>query len=321
MKKANPALVGAFVIGGIALAVGLVVAFGGGRFFADTERYVLFFDGSVTGLTRGSAVKLRGVEIGEVLEVSAIVGDAPRLEDPETEIEVLTEVIIQIDRSRFKRYGRVIPREQRSQVLSEAGLRGRLELQSIVTGQLYVGFDFHPETEARLAGASDEYPELPTIPSLTQEISSTIRALVARIQKMPLEDIMDNLNEAIAAIRDLARSPDLANAITHLDEALVSARSTLDSTRGTVVDARKLINNVDGKVEPVADSAVGALDQARTTLASVDTAVHPESDVRYELSVALEELAEAARAIRLLADFVERNPNALVFGRRGGGGS
>lgn len=94
----------------------------------------------------------------------------------------------------------------------------------------------------------------------------------------------------------------------------------MTDARGTVVDARKLINNVEGQVEPLSDSAVGALDQARTTLASVDTAVQPQSDVRYELSVALEELAEAARAIRLLADYVERNPNSVVFGRGSGGG-
>ncbi len=312
MKKANPALVGAFVLGAIALAVGVLIAFGGGRFFAETERYVLFFDGSVNGLTQGSPVKLRGVVIGEVVEVSAIVRDEVRL-------DVLNEVIVQIDRSRFKRFGPVIPMEDRSRVLTEAGLRGRLELQSIVTGQLYVGLDFHPGTEGKLLGVNDEYPELPTIPSLTQELSNTARALVARVQQLPIEEIVGNLNEAVAAIRDLARSPDLANAIVHLDEALVSARGALDDARGTVVDVRKLVNDVDGQA--LSNSAVGALDQARTTLASVDTAVQPQSDVRYELSVALEELTEAARAIRLLADYMERNPNALVFGRGRAGGS
>jgi len=73
--------------------------------------------------------------------------------------------------------------------------------------------------------------------------------------------------------------------------------------------------DVDGRVAPVADSAVKALDQARDALAGVDSAVRPGSDERYQLTLALEELTQAARSIRLLADTVQRNPSSLVFGR------
>jgi paraquat-inducible protein B len=114
-------------------------------------------------------------------------------------------------------------------------------------------------------------------------------------------------------------SPDLEAALAELDETVSEVRVTVTDAREMVADARRLVNDVDAQVAPVADSAVGALDEARTTLASIDGAVQPGSDVRHELTQALEELTEAARAIRRLADYVERNPRSLVFGRESGG--
>jgi paraquat-inducible protein B len=300
MKKANPAAVGAFVLGAIALVLIGAIALGSGTFLHHTQRFVLFFDGSVNGLSVGSPVKLRGVEIGTVLQVNAL-SDATRK-------DIVNEVVIEVDPARLKRVGASIDVERRTQQLVENGMRARLELQSLVTGQLYIGFDFYPDAPLRLAGLDPAYPELPTIPSVTEEVADTARAFIARLQGLPLEDIAKNLDAALAGVAELAQSPDLRNAIAQLD-------ATLADIRHTVRDAGRLVVNVDGRVAPVADSAVKALDEVRTTLASLDSAVKPGSDERYRLAVALDEVAEAARSIRLLADTVQRNPSSLVFGR------
>lgn len=277
MKKANPAAVGAFVVGAIVLLVVGIVALGGANLFAETVRYVLFFEASVNGLTVGSPVKVQGVEVGTVIEVNAL-ADASKM-------EVVNEVVIEVDRSRFKRTG-----DQRqirtTDFLIEQGLRARLETQSIVTGQLYVGLDFYPDTEVRLTGNESGYDEIPTIPSLTAELENTVRRFFARLKGAPLEEIMVHLDSTLEGISNIVNSPDLKAAVAQLDD--------------TVKDARSAINRAD------------------ETLASVDSAVEPDSDVRYQLSVALDELAGAARAIRLLADYIERNPNSVVFGRAQG---
>ena len=143
---------------------------------------------------------------------------------------------------------------------------------------------------------------------MTEEFAGTARAFIARLKELPLEDIAKNLDNALAGVEKLTQSPDLAAAVAGLDETVLAVR-------GTMTDARKVLADVDGRVGPVADSAVKALDQARDTLAGVDSAVHPGSDERYQLTLALGEVTEAARAIRLLADTVQRNPSSLVFGR------
>jgi paraquat-inducible protein B len=108
-----------------------VITLGSGTFIRKTQRFVLFFDGSVNGLTVGSPVKIRGVEIGSVVEVNAIADTTRR--------ETLNEVVIEIDPSRLKRVGPPLEAVEAARVMIEAGLRARLELQSLVTGQLYVG--------------------------------------------------------------------------------------------------------------------------------------------------------------------------------------
>jgi paraquat-inducible protein B len=312
MKKANPAAVGAFVLGAVALVLVGVIALGSGTFLRDTQRFVLFFDGSVNGLTVGSPVKIRGVEIGRVLEVNALA--------EATRVEVVNEVVIEIDPERFKRTGPARNTVKQARALVEAGLRGRLEVQSFVTGQLYVGFDFHPKEPVKLMGIESEYPELPTIPSVGQEVSETVRGLVARIQKLPLEKIVQELDRTLTSVANLVDSPDLAAAIAGLDDTVSEADAALVEAREMLTDTRRLVGDVDARVGPVADSAVSALDEARAALASIDGAVQPGSDVRYQLTLTLEEVAEAARAIRILADYVERNPSSLVFGRTSGSG-
>jgi paraquat-inducible protein B len=313
VKKANPAAIGAFVLGTVALVIVGVITLGSGTFFRDTQRYVLYFDGSVNGLTVGSPVKIKGVEIGTVLQVNAIVNT--------NTTTVVNEVVIEIDQDRFKRIGpEVASPLERAKMLVEEGMRARLDVQSFVTGQLFVGFDFYPNTPAKLLGLDHEYPELPTIPSLTEEVSSTVRSLVARLQKFPLEEISQHLEGSLAGIDKLVNSPDLTNAVAELDETVTGARAAVTEARGALADARRLVNDVDGRVDPLFASAADALDQARATLATVEGAVEPGTPIRFELTRALDELADAARAIRRLADYVERNPSSIVFGRDSGGG-
>ena len=75
-KRINPTRIGVFVVGAIALAVAAVIVFGGGRFFAEKETYISFFEGSVFGLNQGAAVNCRGVRIGSVTDIKLQIGRA-----------------------------------------------------------------------------------------------------------------------------------------------------------------------------------------------------------------------------------------------------
>jgi paraquat-inducible protein B len=302
-RSASPAAVGAFVLGAIALAIGGVIFFGGGHWLADVERYVIYFEGSVNGLQVGSPVKMEGVPIGEVCEIRLIA-------DVTEGLEAYSQTVIEIDSNRFERRGMLTASvSDRLKRLIDAGLRARLELQSLITGQLYVSLELLPDSEVRLVGLpGTPHPEIPAVPTVAEEILATVRAALQRLQELPFEEVVEKLNSVITGIDRFVNDPELSGAVANLN-------ATLGEARGAVADARVLIRDFDRKVDPIADSAVAALDQAQQTLASAERSVAPDSALAYQLAQALRELTDAARAMRELAVYLERNPNSVVFGR------
>jgi paraquat-inducible protein B len=306
MKQANPTAVGAFVLGGLALVIAGVVFFGGGRLFADTDRYVIYFDGSVNGLQVGSPVKLQGVEVGEVVSIHAMADTA--------HWEISTETLIEIDRARFEQRGpRVSDPVEREKRLVAGGLRARLDVQSLITGQLYVSLLVLPGSEARLVGPEDRpYPEIPAVPSTSQEVQRVVRSAVEKFEELPIQDIFQKVDGILGALNQILEQARVEETVTNLNEAIVDAR-------GAIGDVRRVLGNVDAQVAPLAQSAIGTLDEARRALESAQSTVSPDSAVAYRLNQALQDLSDAARALRQLAVFLERNPNSVVFGRSPGG--
>ena len=307
MKQANPTLVGAFVLGGLALVVAGVLFFGGGRLFAETDRYVIYFDGSVNGLQVGSPVKLEGVEIGQVLSIHASADTA--------NWEVSTETVIAIDRARFTQRGpRIADPVEREKAMIAGGLRARLDVQSLITGQLYVSLLVAPDSEARVVGPPDKpYPEIPAVPSTSQEVQRVVRSAVEKFDELPIQDIFAKVDGILAAVNRIVEQGRIEETVANLNE-------TIGEARGALGDVRRVLRSVDGKIDPVAASAIATLDEARRALEAAQSTVNPDSAVAFRLGETLRELSDAARALRELAVFLERNPNSVVFGRSPGGG-
>lgn len=306
MKQANPTLVGAFVLGGLALVVGGVLFFGGGRLFAERDRYLVYFDGSVNGLQVGSPVKLQGVEVGQVVSIHAIADTA--------HWEVHTETVIDLDRARFEQRGpRIADPAEREKAMVAGGLRARLDVQSLITGQLYVSLLVLPGSEARIVGPPDKrYPEIPSVPSTSQEVQRVVRSAVEKFEELPIQDIFERVDAILIAVNRIVEQGRVEETVANLNDAISEAR-------GAIVEARQVLRSIDGKIAPVASSAIAALDEARSALESARTTVSPESAVAFRLNETLAELSGAARALRELAVFLERNPNSVVFGRSPGG--
>ena len=155
-------------------------------------------------------------------------------------------------------------------------------------------------------GGDPRYPELPAIPTTLEQLEAKARKLLSQLAELPLDEIVANLNASLISFDQLISDPALASAIQELNHTLVG-------TRAAVGDARKLVQNLDAQVEPLADSTRGTLDRASDALASVE----PGSPLNHQLGTALQELSEAAQALRALATTLEQQPNALLFGRTG----
>lgn len=346
-KKANPTLIGVFVLGAAALAVASVAYFGSGNFGRRAEKYVLFFDGSLQGLTVGAPVQFRGVRIGSVVDIFI------RYHADDQHVDTPVYVEIEADRVEWvqgqPQKGEVLPQ------MIERGLRAQLVTQSFVTGMLAVQLDFHPGKPAIINGADKRYLEIPTIPSTLEEITRTL-------QNLPLEEMMNDLRHAVQGLDEIVRSPALSAAISSFQSAAADIgilaqninqqvapvagslmdtatdiRSTLaqagarisaaeTSLSETLLEYKKLAENANGQIEPLATSlksaageAQSALRQSRQTIEELQRVVARDSELHYNLMSALTELATAARSVQMLADSLERNPESLLRGKPGDG--
>lgn len=326
-KKANPKLIGAFVVGAVVLATIGVIVFGSGKFFEEKHRWVLFFPGSVKGLTTGAPVTLKGVQVGTVTDVKVVI-------DRET-VTFQTPVYVEVLPDRVKDIGEYSPAEKNRiaadpdesmKLLVERGLRAKLELQSLVTGKLQVAFDMYPDTPVNMVGLDKKVPELPTIPMAMEQLAKTL-------ENLPIQEIVEDTRKTMAAIEKLATSPELTEAVTALNNTLqdvgklarnldgrVGPLST--SIEGTMKDTQKLVQNVNAQVEPTfADlqetlkTAQTAMKKAEVALTSVSDVVDADSTLMYELTSAIKELQVMAQSINALAGYLQRQPDSLIRGK------
>ncbi|MDD5282271.1 MAG: MlaD family protein [Candidatus Omnitrophica bacterium] len=208
MRKANKTLIGAFVVGAVVLLIIAVIVFGSGMLFKQSDKYVLFFDGSVKGLSEGASVIFRGVKIGNVNNI--------RLLYDEKEKSVLIPVIIDVELSRVKGVPDKLGYPDYKKLIEE-GLQAKLEIQNFITGQLIIGLDFYPDRPAKTYGIIKEYPELPALP-----ISPDIFDIM---NKIPIVKIADDLEQTVSGINRLVNSEGVAELEKTLREVSQAARS------------------------------------------------------------------------------------------------
>ncbi|HLF98819.1 MAG TPA: MlaD family protein [Methylococcaceae bacterium] len=315
--KTNPALVGAFFLGALALLIGGILIFSQGA-FKHLPHYIVYFDESVNGLNVGAPVKLRGANVGKVVNV-VVMSD-------QHGARVVTPVIIELDPSTILDFeGQPLKTIHRSaEELARLGLRAQLNLQSLVTGQLYIELDFHPAKRPRFLGenmAYHPYPEIPSIPSSKEEISNTVGEALGEIRKLPVQEVAQATLKTLQHIEQILASQDsqelptsLNKSAKDLDELVLNLNAQTTrltaSLDETLKEANLLMRNANSQLGPALNATAGAMEEARTALASVN-----DKPLQASVERALEELARAARSITVLADYLQRDPNAVLVGK------
>jgi paraquat-inducible protein B len=337
-KQANRMVIGGFVVIAVFLLAASVVVFGSGKFFKKKQLYLMYFDTSIKGLNVGSPVLFQGVPIGSVTHISLrTYTDTVKTEIP---------ITIEVEQGQFEVVGKgnLSPDyRERVQKLIDNGLRAVLGLQSLITGQLVIELDFHPNTPVNLRGTDDRFPEIPTIPSTTER-------LVQTLQKLDLEGMQKDLENALTGIDKLVNDPDLKASIGELKGLLTDARGLVqhldgridplaEGMKATLSDTRRLVNNVNDQVAPTAanfnrtvedfgqlarhadrqlETLSGSLEK---TLAGVRGVMSEDAPLVVELETTLQEISAMARAFRQLAEYLERHPESLIQGKGNAGGN
>ena len=237
-KQANPKLVGAFVLGAVTLLVAAVVLLADGGFWRERPSYVMYFEGSATGLQVGSLVVFRGVKIGTVHSIGLSVD--------EQSLNFLVPVVIRTDEYAMKNLdGDTVALSDltENKDLIKRGLRGRLKTLSFLTGQLYIDLDFYPDKPATYHGKDNGMREIPTLPTEVEELTN-------KLDKLNVEKLVDDISTISASVRSLRA---------------MSGEDSVTTTR---------------------------------------------------LNAVLKETTAAARALRVLAEAIETQPESLLSGRR-----
>jgi paraquat-inducible protein B len=352
-KQANKTAIGVFVVGAVILAVAAIIVFGSGKFFVKKELFVAYFQGSVKGLRVGAPVMFRGVKIGEVtkmrlyskrkdmsIEIPVIFNV-----DPDS-IHGVGSVVETDQKSEEQLMDALIKVGLRARLDMQSFVTG----QKMINIDFYPDTPVRLLGGEGIDLGEDIF-EIPTIQTLEQEIGKTLeevpigelaeslRNSLKGIERFVTSDeIAQSLNyfkQTLKEARDLVRhvdgkiDPFFADVEKTLKDAqamLLNVDSQVDPLAGSIIrtsdDARKLVNNVNQRVRPIqADLAKttkslrAALDTAENALGEVNGMVSENSEFRYQIDIFLREITLMARSLRSFADYLERNPDALIRGK------
>lgn len=324
-RQANPTLIGAFVLGALILGAVVVLLLAGGQWFQVRRQHVLYFEGAAQGLQVGASVVFLGVKVGTVKRIQLGL-------DAENH-RFMVPVTIEIDPNMVQsRHGEQVDLRDRKTIrqLVERGLRAQLKMQSLLTGQLYVDLDFHPDKPARFVARDPEVSEIPTIPTAVEEFAS-------KLERFPMDTFLADLAGISRSLNIILSSKEARIIPVRLEATLAHLQSLsarLDSDGGPVltemkvdlIEMRKALEAVRGamvKVGGVAEAGtpmVASLNKAGEELAKTAQALQglagEGSPTVQQLNTALQEIGRAARALRLLAETLEQQPEAVLEGKR-----
>jgi len=241
--------------------------------------WIMNFKGSVRGLSPGAPVEFKGIRIGKVLDIASKF-------DVEMDLaETMIPVLIETEPERYLNIEDIESEEDLHQFadkLVAKGLRGQLATGNLLTGQLFVDIDFHPDSLEQKIDWSGKYPALPTVQQPLEQLADMVSGLVNRIENLPFEQM----------------GKDVQSIIRNLNESIMLTKN--------------LLEKFSAEVEP---EALATLSQAKQTLAAMEDMVSNDSPLNREATRTLEELSNAARSMRVLMDYLEQHPDALIYGK------
>jgi paraquat-inducible protein B len=267
--------------------------------------FLIYFTGTSRGLAVGAPVETLGQQVGSVTGIRLIFnpenGELPKI-----------AVRIELQPERLMR-DREIPDDKLFGVvraLVAKGMRAQLRTANYLTGQMLVGLDLAPDAPAAEASLQDGVIVLPSVEGSFDGIIASVGHLADNLAALPLDQIAKNLSETLASAKELTGSPALRDALQNLS--------------ATLADAQVLIRQVSNGVTPVlkrlpdlAKSMQETIDRTGKLVAAADKTYVGDSSFKRDMERLMSQLSEAARSIRVLADYLDQHPSALLRGRTG----
>ncbi len=315
-QAASAQKIGLFTLGAIAIMVTGVFVFGSKNWFAIEQKIEMVFRGSVKGLSAGSLITFRGVPIGEVQQIEIVTTN----DNTEINIRVIGKLVV-----REKGEASSIRREMLKVLddLVERGVAAQLVSESIVTGRLQVQLEFYRNLPRFSPPSQYGYPVIPTVPSDIEIIGKTVEKLISYIHSLDLKTVGEKMTNIVEGIDKLINSEqaqsttrELAAAMKHLNNIL----QTIDEEKAGFANELLTTTQSLRQAANAATSSLTLLDQTLTqatqTLNTYERLVLPGSDISNTVIATMTALERAADQVRQLAETLQRNPEAILAGKK-----
>lgn len=314
MKPPSARLVGLFVIGAVVLAVAAVLTFASGSLFASRYPFVVYFQQSVAGLDVGAPVKFMGVRVGTVRSVSLSLTDRERSLD-----EVRIPVIFEVDQTLLLQRGLArlsLADTLRLRELIEEGMRVELGVESFVTGKKYISLVVRPDVIPDLVNdPTVPFVELPAIRATgLEDLESNVRQALGRLVVLEVDSILNQVSRTLETL-DRVAGQDLTRTLDQLPGTLARADSTLDALRVMALRMDTGMEPLQNTLTEALQGANGASLELRNTLQALQVVTGAESPLVARLEETLNRLGAAGYAVEALAEYLSRNPDAILRGR------
>lgn len=265
--------------------------------FTVREPYIADFEGSTRGLRPGAPVEIRGLRIGAVSDVGLVYDAAAD--------RILVRALLEFEPGRLRAVdsvtGEPMPRQDTAELVAH-GLRAQLKTGNLLTGDLFVDVDFHPDAPPARMTKVGEYNLIPTVPTQLDQLSASLTGILEKVSTLPLDELFQDLRGTVRNVQTLS-GPD--------------AKRLMDQVGATLASLQKVAGSAESELPATIASLRQTTAVAEAALRDIRGLVSGDSSLRYDLNQALKEMAGAARSIRSFADYLDRHPEALIRGRAG----
>ena len=325
--RANPTSIGLFLIGAIIITLIGTTMLAGNSWFRNKTTFVSYFKESVNGLEDGAPVKFQGAPIGKVTKMRIQINGR----DKTFQVPVEYEINIKKLTTELGTYVDLGEDSVLKQQIAD-GLRAQLQMQSVVTGQLYIELTYRKDAGPPLLEPSETlWPEIPTTPSLIAALGSDAGSLVAdmvkvlfKVNEMLTAIDMKAINAGVVgsaqSVRRLLDAPELRAALKEMPAMTAQLTRTMARVDTLAATAGAAIDPMTTELKGTTKEMSATLQALRKAIDDTHGLLSTDSDLGFGLEAALANMRDATNALRLLLNTLEQNPDMLLRGKKPPGG-
>ncbi|MES2524861.1 MAG: MlaD family protein [Gemmatimonadota bacterium] len=322
--RANPKAIGLFLLGALVIAIAGIAVLASATWFQDRSSFISYFPESVNGLENGAPVKFQGVPVGRVTAINIQID--PRDDSFQVPVEYEIDLPrLMTPRSTFVNLADTLVLKEQI----KKGLRAQLQMESFVTGVLYLELSYRLDSAPPRLYAADSvlFPQIPTTPSLMAAIGGGAGSILSEMVKIlnRVNDMLGDVNtreinaavvQSAKAVETLVSSPELRRTLREMPGATAQLNRTLAEAERLAAKAGVAIDSIQPGVKGASTEAVATLQALRKTLDETHGLLSADTGPGYALTGALTSLREAADALRVLITSLEQNPDMLIRGKK-----